>query len=195
MSAAADDTIRRHQKSVDVMDGQCALMAELIDNLTLLDRWEQEIQHVVPGPIDIVSLLSDMVTMFCETYPQRSFILDNGVGDQARVLIDPQEFTFMLSNVIDNALKYTAGLVTIVLLTDDATLLIKVQDQGPGMPDSIKARVFDRFFRGTRRDVDGSGLGLPIARAAAERAQGSIVLESSASAGTTAVIRLPYVLG
>ena len=74
--------------------------------------------------------------------------------------------------------------------SDAASGIVEVADEGPGIAPRDAARVFDRFYR-TRRDVEGSGLGLAIAKAAVERARGTISLDTAPGAGSRFTVRLP----
>ena len=77
----------------------------------------------------------------------------------------------LLSNLVDNAIRYTSagGTVDVVLVRDAGTIRIEVRDTGPGIPDDELERVFDRFYRGADAQVQGSGLGLAIAARIANR--------------------------
>jgi two-component system, OmpR family, sensor histidine kinase TctE len=77
----------------------------------------------------------------------------------------------MLDNLIDNALRYTrsGGTVTVRCGTDAAAVFFGVEDNGIGIPEGERARVFERFYRGERAGGDGSGLGLAIVREGATR--------------------------
>lgn len=78
----------------------------------------------------------------------------------------------LLDNLIENALRYTpeGGVVDVRLLQDEGHVVVEVVDTGPGIPQELLARVFDRFFRVPGTGPGGSGLGLAIAQAAAQRA-------------------------
>jgi signal transduction histidine kinase len=95
--------------------------------------------------------------------------------------------------LLDNALKYSAGaiFVTAARLLDGQVEL-RVRDQSPGLsPDKLE-HVFDRFYRGEEdRQVNGFGLGLPIARALVEAQAGTIAMESQLGMGSQAIVRLP----
>jgi len=93
--------------------------------------------------------------------------------------------------LLDNALKYTCGAVRVAVRSEGAAVVVAVVDDGPGMASAEVSHVFDRFYRGKRRDVDGSGLGLPIAKRAIERAGGSLDVRTDPAAGSTFTIRLP----
>ena len=77
----------------------------------------------------------------------------------------------VLDNLIENALRYTpeGGVVDVRVGQEQGGLVIEVADTGPGIPDELLGRVFDRFFRVPGTDTRGSGLGLAIAQAAAQR--------------------------
>jgi len=100
----------------------------------------------------------------------------------------------MLLNLLQNAVAHTraGGVVGIDVSSDDHSVCIRVQDQGDGIPESDRARIFDRFVQlDASRSAAGAGLGLPIARWIAEAHGGSLVLEDSRSSGSTFTIALP----
>lgn len=98
-----------------------------------------------------------------------------------------------VDNVIDNALRYgcpPGGSLRLRLDREGDEAVLRVADQGPGIPPDQAERVFERFFRLAGRDDGGSGLGLPIVRAIAVAAGGRAAIEPSA-AGCTVLIALP----
>ncbi len=105
-------------------------------------------------------------------------------------VIDPTELGYVVTNLADNALKYGEGAIGVRVSARDGSASIEVSDEGPGIPSADAARVFDRFYRGTQRDVAGSGLGLAIVKRAVERAHGTIALDSNAS-GSRFTVLLP----
>ena len=172
------------------MNRQSLIMGSLIDKLILLDRWEQGTSNGACEPIDVSQLVEDVVSPIAEALPARDIRIDAGTAASAR--IDPGDLTHAVTNLVDNALKYTAGAVEVGVRAIGGTIWIEVRDQGPGMSPAELRHAFDRFYRGeTRRDVDGSGLGLSIAKAAVERAGGTLTVESDARAGSRFTIMLP----
>jgi signal transduction histidine kinase len=98
-----------------------------------------------------------------------------------------------INNLMDNALRY-AGQAGIELLDQRDQLLIRVIDHGPGIAEDKREAVFEPFYRleGSRnRNSGGVGLGMTIAREAAQRLGGDLNLEQTPGGGLTAVIRLP----
>ncbi len=117
----------------------------------------------------------------------------------AELLIEaePALFELALVNVLQNAVKYSAddSRIVVTCAADAGACVIAVSDEGIGVAPGEQARVFDRFYRGSRgaSGPKGSGLGLAIAKGFVEAAQGTIVLASPVKAGrgTTITIRLP----
>jgi signal transduction histidine kinase len=106
----------------------------------------------------------------------------------------------MVLNLLHNAIKYTSnsGRVRISLRNNPEHCQVVINDTGPGIPLEAQSQVFDRFFRVDKarsRDESlngsGAGLGLSIARWAAEMHGGKIVLEHSDGSGSTFIISLP----
>jgi signal transduction histidine kinase len=86
----------------------------------------------------------------------------------------------LLDNLIENALRYTpeGGVVDVRVLQEQGRIAVEVVDTGPGIPQEMLPRVFDRFFRVPGNGANGSGLGLAIAQAAAQRAGLSLTLRN-----------------
>jgi len=100
----------------------------------------------------------------------------------------------LLVNLIENAGKYVPAdtLITIVGESVPGAVVIRVEDEGPGLPPGAEERVFDKFYRADREGaVTGSGLGLSICRAIAQMHGGSITAANRASGGTVFTLTLP----
>ncbi|SFU91826.1 sensor histidine kinase [Pseudoduganella namucuonensis] len=97
-----------------------------------------------------------------------------------------------LTNLIDNAIQYAGhgAEITVKVRRDGASALLVVEDDGPGIPEADRARVFERFFRATYQG-DGCGLGLAIVKEIVERHSGSVTLEEVQPHGLRVLIRLP----
>ncbi|WP_339538097.1 sensor histidine kinase [Pseudomonas sp. RA_15y_Pfl2_54] len=114
-------------------------------------------------------------------------------GHCAALAVQPMALRSCINNLMDNALRY-AGQACIELLDRRGQLLIRVIDHGPGIAEDKREAVFEPFYRleGSRnRNSGGVGLGMTIAREAAQRLGGDLNLEQTPGGGLTAVIRLP----
>lgn len=112
------------------------------------------------------------------------------------VVGNPQQLKEAVTCLVDNALKYTPaqGCIDVEARQQDGTVVLKVQDNGIGIPKDLQGYVFDRFYRveqsGTEQ-VGGSGLGLSLVKTIVESHRGRIWLESEAGEGTTFFVALP----
>ena len=105
---------------------------------------------------------------------------------------DPQSLRSAVRNLVDNAVKYGARSVQVSVLRDAAGApLLRVDDDGPGIPLALRERVFDRFQRGEGHAAGGSGLGLAIVQAAARQQGASVTLGASPPGGLRVQIAWP----
>ncbi len=124
-----------------------------------------------------------------EQYP------DCGKG-RTTILGDPDELRVAIGNVLDNAVKYSPGRVRIhaEVLVPDHDVLIRVRDEGVGIPPADLKKIFKRFFRTgrARTKVKGTGLGLFIVHSILRKHRGGVVAESEGEGkGATVTLRLP----
>jgi two-component system phosphate regulon sensor histidine kinase PhoR len=117
-------------------------------------------------------------------------------ADEISVMADEEGLHTILSNLIDNAVKYTqeSGAIAVRWRAENGAAIIEVEDNGPGIPIEHQPRIFERFYRVDRarsRDVGGTGLGLSIVKHLVQVFGGGIEIRSQAGQGTTFSVRLP----
>ena len=113
------------------------------------------------------------------------------------MLLDYDKLYEAIYNIADNAIKYSpeGGFVHIDVTADDNYMTIKIDDNGPGRPESERDRVFERFYRlddSRARDTGGTGLGLAITKEAITMHGGTIEVTNASEVGSIFTIRLPY---
>ncbi len=115
-------------------------------------------------------------------------------GESALVSVDAGQFQRVLANLIENAVKFSpnTGVVHVRITATRKEAIVRVVDQGPGIPEADLERVFEPFYRGPAGDGrSGAGLGLAIARGFAEANGGRIWAESRPGQGATFALALP----
>jgi len=167
--------------------------ARLVEQLLAMARLEPE----APLPRESVDLGALAKALVAELSPlAEARDIDLGIADCAPACVegDPNSLRLMLSNLVDNAVRYTprGGRVDVAVRAEGSGALLEVSDTGPGIAPEERDRVFDRFYRGTEANSPGSGLGLAIVKRAAERHRGTVALsEGSGGAGLRVSVRLP----
>jgi signal transduction histidine kinase len=113
-------------------------------------------------------------------------------GEIPELLLDKAAITDALENLLDNAIKYSSSgtQVSVVVGMGEGQVCVAVRDQGTGIDPDDLPRVFDRFYRG-RQNVQGTGLGLALVKAAAEAHGGTVAVTSTPGRGSTFFLRLP----
>ncbi|MBC2666805.1 DUF4118 domain-containing protein [Novosphingobium flavum] len=112
-------------------------------------------------------------------------------ADLPFVAADPVLLGHVLVNLIDNALRHARGVVTIAGAARGTGVMLTVEDDGPGIPEAERARVFERFARLEGSDRAGSGLGLAIVRGFAEAMGMTVTLDESPLGGARFALILP----
>jgi signal transduction histidine kinase len=140
-------------------------------------------------PIELATLVEDVVANYDSarvpvTYePESTVIIDGDVDGLRRVVV----------NLVDNAQRFAHESIVVTLRTDGSTAELSVADDGPGIPEAERERVFDRFYRtesSRSRESGGTGLGLPIVRDLVRAHGGSVKLVAN-DPGLRAVVSLP----
>ena len=146
------------------------------------------------APRDVVNL-NDMARMALESVAARAQAreIDLGLeqsGPASNICADPVMLREVLFNLLDNAIRYTppGGVVTVRLTENPEATELVVEDNGPGIPEPLRALVFERFFRIDNQDSGGAGLGLPIVRQFVERMGAKVELKTPAHGSGVAVV-------
>jgi len=132
-------------------------------------------------PVDVAGLVREVIADASHLARQRG--VDLGLEEAARPLVkgSREALRLIVKNGVDNAIRYggDGGTVTVCVRDQDAEALVEIHDDGPGMPPELAARAFEPFRRGTTSE-QGAGLGLAIAKDAAEKMGGTVALRSGA---------------
>lgn len=169
-------------------------MTRLTSQLLDLARAEAPGDPGAAPAIDLVPVVRQVIELVLPLANERE--VDIGVTTEiaARVCCREQDLTAALTNVIDNAVRYTpsGGRVDVASALDGDAIEVTVRDTGPGVAEGERERVFERFVRADRVTSGGAGLGLAIVKAAAMRSGMEVRLENATDPlGLRVTIRAP----
>jgi two-component system OmpR family sensor kinase len=159
---------------------------------------ELEVRLVERSPVDISALVREAFRMAQDqpgaTVRRLSMSIPEAPWPLPNVTGDPDLLLLAVHNLLDNALKFSRPGDTVELraFEDGVNIVIEVADTGPGVPEEEQSQVWEELYRGEAgRGVPGSGLGLALVRAIAERHNGKVSLRSRLGRGTVFTLRLP----
>lgn len=169
--------------------------ARLVNQLLSLARAEPgaKLGHAVER-IDLARLARDATTDWVPRALARGIDLGyDGEEGAAWIEGDPFLVRDLLGNLLDNAIRYTqqGGQVTVRVAAERDAVRLSVEDNGPGIPEPERERVFERFYRVLGTRTEGCGLGLAIVREIASSHRGEVALESGAG-GRGTVVRVTF---
>jgi len=167
--------------------------ARLVGQLLQLMRSDAVSDSALPVMLSLDGLVQDRLAMIESLASARGVELELECEDSVPVLGERESLVSMIDNLVNNAIKYspTGGTVVVNVSRDGSQALLTVADQGPGIPHTLRERVFDRFFRNPDQSQSGSGLGLAIVKSVVDRHGGEVRLGETASGGLLATVRLP----
>ncbi len=178
-------------------------MNRLTEDLLVMARVESSEQELHPGPVPADILVRDAVQAMSGLVQDADAVLEIGPTTRAEVFADTDAILQVLSNLIENAVKYgQAGagsqcrvVVSALEIAEPAPAVeFRVRDFGQGIASEHLGRIFERFYRVDKarsRESGGTGLGLAIARHMVQSQGGTIRAESELNAGSTFIFTLP----
>jgi len=169
----------------------------LVEDLLQLSRIEAHKLDLHQSPIPVKDLLEHLINLYALSAERWGVRLRLGSCPPDLALFsDRRALEQILSNLIDNGIKYAGRGAFLTLLADvtDERIILSVRDTGPGISPRHLPRLFERFYRvdrGRSRDVGGTGLGLSIVKHLTEALGGSVDVESDVGAGASFNVRFP----
>ena len=188
--AAGDDPAARRREALDALAAGVDRAARLVEQLLALARSEPGAGGDAAAPLAPVALAPLLRQVLADSAAalaaQRGTRLTLDADEAVQVPGDAAALAVLVRNLVDNALRYTppGGQVALTLAATPRGARLTVDDDGPGIPEAERARVFERFVRGsTAADTAGSGLGLAIVQAIARRHGAQVTLDSAPQGG------------
>lgn len=182
-SELIDDASYRQKTLSDLHEMEAMISA-------VLSFARQDADNEASETIDLVSTLQTICDNTSELGHEVELVADGSLPYACR----PVSIRRCFTNLIENAVKYGKR-ARILLSSEPAGVVIRIEDSGPGIPEHLQDKVFDAFFRIERsrnRETGGVGLGLTVARTILHAHGGRIELENGSEGGLRATVTLPY---
>ncbi len=195
--AVHDGVLPPSSDTFEIVREEAERLEHLVEDLRTLSMADAGELRLSMQPYTAEELLRSAEKVYAHYARQKQVAIevhtDPGLPE---VDVDAQRMKQVLSNILDNALRYTpqGGHITMTASRVEDEIEIRIQDTGPGVAAEELNKVFERFYRtetSRTRDEGGSGLGFAIARSIVERHNGHIWAESQPGQGLTVIIRLP----
>ncbi|HLL77718.1 MAG TPA: ATP-binding protein [Pyrinomonadaceae bacterium] len=196
LDAGAIEEPENNRRFLSIIDRNAARMHSLIDDILELSAIEAGTVAVEPRAVSLRPLVEDVFSALASRADARAVTLTNDVPDGAAVRADPRRLEQMLTNLLDNAVKFSreGGEVRVQHERGAGRDRVSVTDTGEGIAPEHLPRIFERFYRVDRarsRELGGTGLGLAIVKHLARAHGGEATVRSSAGRGSTFTIELP----
>ncbi|MFF7189802.1 sensor histidine kinase [Streptomyces sp. NPDC008222] len=183
----------RAQGSLDEAVGEVERLGRMVQGLLALARLENA--ATTPEATDLDAVVADRAAVWT-AFAGEQYVDIAVVGPQVgQVLAIPGALEQIIDNLLSNALRVSPPGTTLTLATapsggDPGVVELHVMDQGPGMTEAQRERAFDRFWRASDVNHEGTGLGLPIVQQLTRASGGDVVLLAAPGGGLDAVVRL-----
>jgi len=181
-------------KKLDDIVRQIEHMNYLLEDVLTVGKAESGKVQVNVAPIEIPAFFEKIVNEVYESTGKTHHIRMTLGGEQKMISSDPRMIRIILVNLLTNAIKFSPGkdIVWVTVSCATNTLQLKVKDDGLGIPDEDREKLFHSFHRASNAGaIQGTGLGLSIVRKTVDLLDGVIQVESKLNEGTTFTISIP----
>lgn len=189
------DSLPEYQAMAASAIEECDRLLDMINTMLMISKTKAGVDKPVRESIELSQLVRDACAIFGTMAEDKGLTLVCETAENREILGDVRSIQRMLSNLLDNAIKYTAsggGIRVLISECTENSLSITVKDTGIGISTEDLPRIFERFYRCDRsRSQAGTGLGLSLARAIAQAHGGDIAVASRPGQGSTFTVTLP----
>jgi two-component system sensor histidine kinase CiaH len=166
----------------------------LTNNILISSQLEGRGYKMVKEELNFSMLAEKSMMEFQQRFPDRPF--EWHVHPDIETTGDPLLLEIMINNLLDNAIKYAPkpGIISLSLFSGQEAIILEIKDQGPGIPDGEKQKIFQRFYRIGNEEIrrtQGTGLGLYLCKKIVEDHHGTISVADNLPSGSTFIIQFP----
>ncbi|MGM9582419.1 MAG: sensor histidine kinase [Phascolarctobacterium sp.] len=185
------------KESLAMLHSETERMSRLTENLMELARGDEGQRPDLKQKVDVTALCQRVAQQLALLGKDKGLALKSQIDNNLRLVGDEAALNRLLIILVDNAIKYSpvGSIVTLVATKSKSRLLVEVQDQGCGISDEDKEKVFDRFYRVDKarsRSQGGLGLGLSLAQTIVRQHGGEIKILDNKPQGTIMQVFLPF---
>lgn len=191
------DDPRIIQKYIQVIDSEADRMTRMVKDLLLLSRFDNKKLTLEISKVNLLKLIADCIEQLKPESDKKDQTIEMNTSDDLPFIEgDVYRLEQVLVNIVSNAIKYTSqgGKILIYSRALEDCIIVKVTDNGIGIPKNDLPMIFERFHRVDKarsRDLGGTGLGLAITKEIVEAHHGKIEIASVLNKGTEVRITLP----
>ncbi len=184
------------ERFVNKIQQNAIQLQNLIEDLLALSEIESGRQELKTQSILLDKVFKELVQSFQENLENKSIVLQINAEPDLAVKAEPAALKQILSNLIDNAIKYSEDSKKILLnaKTENDQVSLRVKDEGPGIPAEDLPHIFERFYRVDKarsRELGGTGLGLAIVKHLVQTQKGEVGVISELGKGAEFYFTLP----
>ncbi|MGI8684136.1 MAG: sensor histidine kinase, partial [Acidimicrobiales bacterium] len=194
--AIADGAAPDTRRAAEIIGSEARRLERLVGDLLDLAKLDARSFSLHMEPVDVAAVVVDTAEGFRPAADVAGLVLDVAVDGASRggalvASADPERLAQVVANLVENALKFAAGRITVSATREDGHVVLAVADDGPGIAKEDRAHVFDRLFQSSRTPARqaGSGLGLTIVAELAS-AMGATVAAQSVPGATRLLVQL-----
>ncbi len=181
---------------LEIMLAESSRLDLLVNDILELSKLEQKQVPMKVEKINLIEAVSSTFQLVKQKAEEKKIELNILEEDKLLITGDSSRLKQILANLINNAVVYTqeGGKVEVTIKKENEYAVIKVSDNGIGIPEDEQDRIFERFYRVDKarsRNFGGTGLGLSIVKYLVENLNGFITVESKLGLGTTFIVKLP----
>lgn len=181
------------------MSDEVDRLTRIVERLLVLTKLDVGAAALKIEETNIKDIINQVVRKLTPIATAKDIVIYTDYHDQTfdPLLLDYDKIYEAIYNISDNAIKYSpeGGFVHIDVTADSEYLTIQIEDNGPGIPEGERDRIFERFYRlddSRARDTGGTGLGLAITKEAIVMHGGTVDVRAASEIGSIFTIRLPY---
>lgn len=188
---------KRMREYYSVISSDAENLSHLVGNILDFSKMEEGKKQYDFSEIDFKEWLEETIRVFFSKISSRRFNIRTSITDPLLIKIDGNAMKLAITNLLDNAVKYSSedSEIRVSHEKQENTLLVKIRDDGIGIPKNEQAKIFEKFYRGKSApdySSTGTGLGLAIVKQVVEAHGGKVQVESELGRGSTFVILLPF---